>query len=384
MVNILDSSGTPWLKHRVIYLTKHGSQAYGTNIATSDTDIKGIAVPPPEYFLGFNKHFEQAEFSKPDMVIFDIRKFINLAADCNPNVIEVLYTDAADHLYTTPQGELLIGYRSHFLSKKAKFTFSGYAVSQLKRIRGHHKYLINPPKAKPERKDFGLPEGKSLLPPNERDTIEAAIQKQIDSWQLDLSTVEPSLRLQIEQKLQDRLYHLEVVEKHPEPMWEAAALSLALPDNVMDALARERKYNAALREWTQYQSWKTNRNPARAELEAKYGYDCKHAMHLVRLMRMCKEILSGQGVIVKRPDREELLAIRNGTWTYEQLIEWADAQEKELDKLYETSTLPKCPDRDKLDALCMKIVESSFDIHNKMDSHGLVIDPRDYKEPEID
>mgnify|MGYP001607055563 CR=1 FL=1 len=46
----------------------------------------------------------------------------------------------------------------------------------------------------------------------------------------------------------------------------------------------------------------------------------KHAMHLVRLMRMCKEILITCEVVVKRPDREELLAIRNGAWSYYKLI----------------------------------------------------------------
>lgn len=384
-MSILDrATGTPWLSKRVIYLTKHGSQAYGTNIATSDTDVKGVCIPPAEYFLGFNKHFEQAEFSKPDMVIFDIRKFIALAADCNPNVIEVLFTDPADHLYTTAQGDLLIGYRNLFLSKKAKFTFSGYARSQLLRIQGHYRWLKNPPKGKPERKDFNLPDNKSLLPPSERDTLEAAIQKQIDSWQLDLSTVEPTLRLQIEQKLTDRLFYLETVSKHPEPMWEAAALSLNLPENVLYALAQERKYSAALREFNQYLSWQKNRNPDRAALEEKYGYDCKHAMHLVRLMRMCGEILSNQGVIVKRPDRDELLAIRGGEWSYEKLIEWADKQEIEMNTLYETSTLPKAPDRDKIDSLCMKIVESSFDVSDKCDSHGTILTSRHFKEPDID
>ncbi|AEZ66297.1 hypothetical protein phiTE_131 [Pectobacterium phage phiTE] len=34
-----------------------------------------------------------------------------------------------------------------------------------------------------------------------------------------------------------------------------------------------------------------NRNAARHELEEKFGYDTKHAMHLVRLLRMSQEIL---------------------------------------------------------------------------------------------
>jgi uncharacterized protein len=83
----------------------------------------------------------------------------------------------------------------------------------------------------------------------------------------------------------------------------------------------------------------------------------KHGMHLVRLMRMCREILETGEVVVKRPDRDELLAVRNGAWSYEQLIAWADAEEQQMDALYERSPLPRAPDRAALDRLCVELVE---------------------------
>jgi hypothetical protein len=125
-------------------------------------------------------------------------------------------------------------------------------------------------------------------------------------------------------------------------------------------LLAEKRYSTALKEWQQYESWKTNRNAGRAELEAKYGYDCKHGMHLVRLMRMCREILEGKGVLVRRADAEELLAIRQGAWSYEKLIEWAETEEKKLEELYKTTTLPNTPDRQKLDDLCISLVDMSM------------------------
>jgi hypothetical protein len=82
----------------------------------------------------------------------------------------------------------------------------------------------------------------------------------------------------------------------------------------------------------------------------------KHAGHLYRLLTMCREILSEGKVIVKRPDREQILAIRNGAWRYEELVEWAERQDKELDEVYKTSKLPHAPDRDKLDRLCQEMV----------------------------
>lgn len=366
MDNILDFSkmtGTPWLKSRTIYLTKHGSQAYGTNIATSDLDVKGVAIPPREYFLGFNKQFEQAEFHKPDAVIFDIRKFLKLAADCNPNVVEIINTDESDVLYRTPLSDLLRSNRHLFLSKKVKHTFSGYAHSQMLRIMGHYRWLKNPPQKKPTRSDFGLPEAKSLIPPSERDYIESAIKKYTDSHRLDLSSVDDCIRIQAQRAIEDYMTEIGVAATAAsgiDPLWYAGAQSLGLTEQMQYTLLAEKRYSTALKDYQAYESWKANRNADRAALESKFGYDVKHGMHLVRLMRMCEEILSGQGVLVRRPDREELLAIRGGAWSYEQLIEWAEQKEKHLEELYLTSKLPNTPDKQAIDKLCVSMVELSL------------------------
>jgi uncharacterized protein len=92
------------------------------------------------------------------------------------------------------------------------------------------------------------------------------------------------------------------------------------------------------------------------KLQLHPGKD-KHAMHLVRLVRMGEEILSGKGVIVNRPDREELLAIRNGHWCMEWLERFTREAETRLETLYWHSPLAKEPDRRRLDDLCTQIVE---------------------------
>ncbi|MFW6031677.1 MAG: DNA polymerase beta superfamily protein [Myxococcota bacterium] len=292
-----------------IFLALHGSKAYGTDLPESDTDYKGVAVPPERYFLGFARGFEQAEKSEPDTVVYDVRKFFKLAADCNPNIIEVLFVGDRAVVSSTPEGDMLRGSASLFLSRKARHTFSGYAHSQLKRIRTHRRWLLDPPKAPPSRSEYGLPEGRKAL----NHTAMGAFDEMI-------------------------------------------AAGHRFTGSLMETLRAEKAYAQALREWQQYERWKRSRNPARAELEARHGYDTKHAMHLVRLLRMCEEILSGKGVIVRRPDREELLAVRAGAWTFEDLMEWAEAQDARCKELYDTSPLPHSPDREALDALCMEVV----------------------------
>lgn len=75
---------------------------------------------------------------------------------------------------------------------------------------------------------------------------------------------------------------------------------------------------------------------------------------------MCKEVLDTGKIIVKRPDAKELLEIRNGNWSYDKLIETADSLEKDIEKLFLTTKLPKVSDRVKLDNLCVSLVERSL------------------------
>jgi hypothetical protein len=106
----------------------------------------------------------------------------------------------------------------------------------------------------------------------------------------------------------------------------------------------ERGYRAAFRHWNQYQEWLRNRNPARAELEARYGYDTKHAMHLLRLLRMGEEILRDRTVQVFRPDAVWLRSVRQGALTYEQVLALAAEHRAALERLMAESLLPEEPD----------------------------------------
>lgn len=342
-----------WLRAGLIYLANHGSHAYGTASPQSDVDIKGVAIPPAAYFLGFASVFEQTVSSTPvDLVVYGIRKFMHLAADCNPSIIEVLWVDERDILFMSEAGKTLREHRANFLSRKAVHTFSGYAIGQLKRIKTHRKWLLDPPKAPPTRAEFGL-EDRKLLKTDDLGAIESMIRGQIEAWDLDLSMVDDATRLD----LQTRMAQI-IADRTTTTAEEVATRRLGFDDNMMVYVDKERRFKTAQNHWEQYQTWRAQRNEVRAALEAKHGYDTKHAMHLVRLLRMCREVLTERVVHVRRPDAAELLAIRNGFWSYNRLVEFAEREDAALHELAKTSVLPRAPDRAFLDQLCMGLVST--------------------------
>lgn len=347
-----------WMQDNTVLLVRHGSRAYGTNTASSDEDFKGVCIPTKEYFLGSLKKFEQAELHDPDTVIYEIRKFFKLAMECNPNMVEVLFVEPEDVVFCSKLGRELLDHRDEFLSKKIKFTMIGYAVSQLHRIRLHKRWIMSPPTHSTTRAEMWLPE-QTLIPADQLMAAQAEIQKELDRFQFDfMEGLEESQKIEIRAIMSEMLAELKITaDKH----FEAAARKIGLDDNFIHLMQLERQYAGAKREWDQYQNWKKTRNPARAVLEEKYGYDTKNAYHLVRLIRMCREILTTGKVLVKRLDREELLTIRNGAWSYEQLIEFAEREDLALNELYNSTTvLPRTPDKEKLDQLCIRLVEQSL------------------------
>lgn len=118
-----------------------GSHAYGTSLSTSDLDTRGIFIAPPSHVLSCVHTVEQYEDKKTDTVIYELKKFLRLAANCNPNIIELLFTDKENILFIDEPFSKIREHAHLFLSRKAKHTFCGYAMSQLHRIKGHNKWI---------------------------------------------------------------------------------------------------------------------------------------------------------------------------------------------------------------------------------------------------
>jgi hypothetical protein len=294
----------------LIFTTLTGSRLYGTNNKESDYDYVSVCIPPIKQYLS-NFGFNQTQNITPtlDNTIYDFRKAIKLIMDNNPNMIELLYIPGDKIKLCTKYWQKVIDNRDLFLSKKAKFSFSGYAFAQLKRLKNHKKWLDNPP-VKPTRKQFNLPD------------------------------------------------HKNIKKEHEKAM-------LALPnnyisENLKELIQNERLYRDAMKKWSDYKQWIENRNPKRIKLEKKIGYDAKHAMHLYRLMLMATEILDLGRIIVDRTQNgtdKILKEIRNCEWSYDKLIFNVEKLENQIEELYHVSELQHKPQINKIDELMIEIIE---------------------------
>ena len=79
-------------------------------------------------------------------------------------------------------------------------------------------------------------------------------------------------------------------------------------------------------------NWKANRNEARGSLEDLYGYDLKHASHLVRLLDACEEILKTNDYTPELSGYrlQKVKDIRDGKYSYDEILKYAEDKERFL------------------------------------------------------
>ena len=294
----------------LLFKTLVGSRAIGTHTEDSDEDFSSVTMPPIDGMLGLGyKETIVSTSETEDNTIHTFQKFISLAMKANPSILDILFSPRRHWVEHKPLWLRVYDTRHLFLSKAVADTYVGYARSQLKRIRTHREWLLTPPQNKPERERFGLP-GHSTIPKEHRELLIAVPQKYL------------------------------------------------APD-VQDLARAEKGFEMAMRDWSQYENWKKTRNPDRAELEAKYGYDTKHAMHLFRLLKQGREILEVGELRVDRTeiDAEKLKEVRKGALTYDDLMAEVDKMRDDIEKAREASVLPDKPDRDAVNALCVDVMK---------------------------
>jgi predicted nucleotidyltransferase len=144
-----------FINSNIQYEVMMGSIAYGCSNNVSDIDVYGFCIPPRDIIfphlkgviLGFDRQvqaFDQFQIHhikdgdnkrEYDLSIYNIIKYFRLVMDNNPNMVDSLFVPRRCVLHSTRIGELVRENRHLFLSKKCFHSFSGYAYSQLKKLK---------------------------------------------------------------------------------------------------------------------------------------------------------------------------------------------------------------------------------------------------------
>ena len=341
-----------------LFETITGSRAYGTNTPTSDWDCRGVYSNDLRDVLSLFPQDNEVSIEGQDHKLMELRKFLKLLKDANPNILEQIFIEERFWKYCHPVfKKYVVDRRQMFLSKKVMYTFTGYAAAQLHRMKSHKKWIANPHSETPPRLwnylrfiDVG---GLERVP--EKDLLMNSSATKIDHTHYKLY-VDDLGRLKkgflFEDSLNPSFIDIDERKLREDGIQFQGTVILNID-----------QFQADLGKWKKYWEWKKNRNEERAVLEEKHAVDTKHAYHLIRLCRMAKEILSQGKCIVFRPDAEELLAIRNGAWSYEKIVEYAENMDAEVKVLAESSILPYGVDQRLVDDLYVEMVEELWGIN---------------------
>jgi uncharacterized protein len=86
----------------------------------------------------------------------------------------------------------------------------------------------------------------------------------------------------------------------------------------------------------------------------------KHAMHLLRLLLSCRDLLrTGRLTVEAAPYRDRLLAVRRGELTWEEADAWMARLQEETEAALATTSLPPEPDRARVEDFLVRVRRAS-------------------------
>lgn len=121
------------LQNNIILLAYGGSITYGTNLPTSDTDVRGAALRSPRDIL-LTQDFKQVIDEKTDTTIYSLEKFCSLLTTNNPNTLELLGLKPEHYLFIAPAARPILEHPEWFLTKRVEKSFGGYVYAQKQRL----------------------------------------------------------------------------------------------------------------------------------------------------------------------------------------------------------------------------------------------------------
>jgi hypothetical protein len=377
----------------ILYEVISGSIAYGTNLPSSDEDRRYVYILPIDYILSGNI-IEQVNDDTNDVVGYELGRFLNLLSSANPNLLELLNMPEDCVVYKNPVFDIILENKDKFLTKKCKNSFAGYAHSQISKAKGQDKkqnwekdkvtrkdvldfvYVIKGEKSIPWKKwntDSECPSGKIydekfcgvVNIPNARDLYAVYFDSNAEycfSDRISQERREEFISIMKEQyKTMGFGYKGLVKTGEGANVAESNQLRLSsIPKGqtpICNIIYNKDGYTMHCKDYKEYQEWLDNRNEARWVDVQSHGQkiDGKNLLHLVRLLKMSREIIEGKGIIVRRKDSDELLKIRRGEVNLESIINWSKEEIDKIDFLFRDSNLPDRVDSDFINKLIINI-----------------------------
>jgi predicted nucleotidyltransferase len=376
----------------ILFETIVGSQAYGTQTPTSDIDKKFVYILPMDSILGTG-YMEQINVNK-DYVGWEIRRFLELMGSNNPTVLELLNSPEDCIVSKHPLFDLILAHKEDFITKICKDSFGGYARQQIKKAKGLDKKQ-NWEKDKVTRKElldfcYAIDDEKTIPwkawnsgkydekfigavnLPNARDVYALFYDK--TAYMLHSTDIYEDTRKTYKKVLKDAGKPMGLGYKGLVKTGEGANAAesnqlrlSSIPKGetpICNIVYNKDAYTTHCKDYREYQEWLENRNEARYVETQEHGQriDGKNMMHCIRLIRMAQEIGRGDGIIVRRPDAQELLAIRRGEVDLEELIAMADQAIEEMDSIFDNSDLPSKLNSGIIDALLVTIRREFYNL----------------------
>ena len=375
----------------LLFETVVGSRAYGTFHASSDEDLKGILILPAEHYLLEKTPLEQVSDERNDLVYYTLKRFLELAANANPNIIEMLFMPADCIRFQSDLLKPLFEVKQLFITKQVYASHVNYAQAQIKKARGKNKWVNNPqPEPAPQRKDFCwfIPQENNLFVPGkglaspfgelEGQSPSCAEHRQKEISPPDKGPLRPMSLSDASIDLNE--YHVSSVE-HSQGLYRlyyygAEAKGVfrggelvceSIPKDHEKTHCRglllfnEAAYECAKRDHKNYWQWRNNRNETRWQEQesGQRDYDAKNMMHTFRLLLSGQNILE-QGEPLVRFEGEKLdflKKILDGFYTYDELLNKVEEKLDSFKEAYNKSELPEEIDPDILKNLLQKITK---------------------------
>jgi predicted nucleotidyltransferase len=312
--------------NNLILKVKSGSHLYGTETETSDEDYIGIFIPDEEYILGL-KHIDQVDLSikskdesgrntsqAVDFTAYALSKFVKLALQNNPNILEMLYINPEDTEHIDEYGRSLLSIRDSFLSEKLVGRFYRYAVSQKHKmfLRSVNYQSLN------HALDFleCLDGNMLMVELNNKQTLEK------------IQTEQPNITVRFnKQNLPIALY----LKDSPKPFMSIRYGKASDTPKFYDVGDISIQANHYVKKAKNYIKNRLKRFSHRGKnIIAKYNYDTKFAYHLIRLLLECEEFIDTGKVEFPLSYAGYLKEIKLGEYSYEQLVAESETIERRI------------------------------------------------------